>query len=681
MLLGASIWPAVVMAQAGPQPTTQRGLQTAGKAAALTLPLTELGYPSTTRLNGAQAEAAFAIPVDPAVRPRQLSFTVTGSPNVIGGYLEVVVDGQTLATLPHQAEAQRHQVKLPATPSTSGADQLTIFIRAINEEADTQVCDPESVTWQELSQLEVEFTVTNSAPDSIRQFWTPALRQLRLEFADRPSYAMLQAATQVVSFAQRNNLGQVVEVTTQPTLSATPDYGPGRRTVQLVTAAEPSIRLQTTADGQATALVIAGPDQQLPALIQNTLSGLQKEALLTTSVTELPPAVELPTDRVNRLSLAELGFTPPTTSGTNSFSRQLTISQASFRQPWQAAQLEITGQHSALAAANVATLNLLWNNELVASQNLAADGDTTFRLRAELQPAQLRRDNQLTIRVEYSGQQGQCRDLHPLTLTIDPTGSSLSVQTLQEYQPLFDRYPQVIFPASSLVVDAGEWGDVTAALQLVALLQRLTNQPLPLTPVSWDELALRRQPLIAVTADDRRLAQLGLTQTISQYRSNALLSGRYAMLHAFTYQQYPAVLLLSSQWPEGNQALLLQLRQLSGWYSLNQDMFLLSQSGQYAQFNVPDASPEPYLYAGVAQTGFQPTPQNRPLWIGALIILSLVTPISIALVVIKHRWVQRRRAQSQQLSSSAGVVATAPAAPEAPPAPLAPIRPHRRKER
>jgi hypothetical protein len=417
------------------------------------------------------------------------------------------------------------------------------------------------------------------------------------------SGAQLQAAARLTAFATQQARGNDIRVQTVPELEQLTEASPSDQIFQRVVVltqsdqVEPA-QLAVQSAGAIRYLEITASDTEMIRAVQ-----------AVTSVADLLPPEESTTlnelgtipDSEPARSIGDLSAIPERMMGTGTMNTSFLVSQSALGGSVESFDLTVIGKHSPIEDQNRATVQIYANNQLLNSQQLGKSGE--FSIPVTVDQEVLQRDNQITVEVLYTAPDGKCiYDEQPLVVDIDPS-SPIDPQIGPSLNPGFQTMPQALFPQFSLVVANRSNQQQTAALQLIAMLQRLS--PLPLQPqvLSLDAAVEADQPIVAVISDSSQAEQLNppfdLTRyTITNQDGQTLASFQvdtpYTAMQAYedpNHQMRPSILLSSTATATNQAAMLEQLTELpnDGWYSLTGDLYLQTVDGRVINEQIQDA--------------------------------------------------------------------------------------------
>ncbi len=591
-----------------------------------TLTLEELGYPAALQLSGNLAEAVITLPVPRGWQPRVLEGEVAISPFLERGLLFVEQQDRLLASLPLPPETPRLQVNLTQARVQQGL--LVLRLRTVLD-PDNPDCAAPLTRWVTLKNLRVRFSGRARPPETLAEFWPPDLRTLVLQVPGRLSPGLSTAALRLVTHAALQTRGHPLQVRILPLgepLAQAP--GPFTRVVRLKTGLEAQLALEPLSPNDAwPALLIQGPEVQIPALVDQVLAQWQPllpMARVTVEGLTLPQRAQRLT-----LTLASLNYQELRMQGAGILESRIVFRQADFGQPIAAVAVRLRGYTTPLPAGGTATLTLLFNGGLVYAQPLDQGGP--LDLRVNLPEALLRRDNTLTLRVLYTPPGGQCRvGVHDIIVDINPEASYLQATPGASLDPGFGRFPQSLLPTFQVSLEDPSLTSLEQAARLLAALQRLSpNQPLRPHVVPWQEGLQSQRPLLALAASAQGVRDLQpplepVPFRLVDYQGQELLrlepDQGFAVLQAFEHRGRDVLLLAYWQNPALVDRLLAYLDTPEGWYQLSGDVWLLAEQAEPVSFRLRESGVQAIP---LEDRGWTLPPSWRP-WLALGLVLLLL---------------------------------------------------------
>ena len=206
------------------------------------------------------------------------------------------------------------------------------------------------------------------------------------------------------------------------------------------------------------------------------------------------------------VSLADLGRSRVSLGGYGTSTADLGIAQSAFGRSVASARLHLVGTHSVLPKDAAATLEVRWNDYLVAAVDLSTTRDV-FTIDADIPASVLQSDNGVQLALHAVPAGGRCeRDLAALPFTVDLDGRRSTVTAAPGTGETvgFQRFPQVLsgtLPIGLRGNGAERSANAVRAASIVAALARAARSPLDVRVVDADTLIEGGQSGIVVGAD------------------------------------------------------------------------------------------------------------------------------------------------------------------------------------
>jgi hypothetical protein len=295
-----------------------------------------------------------------------------------------------------------------------------------------------------------------------------------------------------------------------------------------------------------------------------------------------------------RRTLADMGYSelPPLTTEQNEV--RLSIAQADWGRPIGAMKLSIRGSAASQSPGSWALLLLINGSP---SYSWPLDRDGAFELEVDLSASQLRRDNNITLRLVPAPQLWTPEDQLGRAVIYVDTTSTLSAQSGQTLQPGFQRFPQTLFPEFQVAGATTTIANLQGAAQMVATLQRASRIPLRPTAVPWSVAVTGTEPLLALAGTTDRFRELAPPVSPEPFR----LVGRdgtdiltveegvgFSLLQAYSLRGRDLLLLGSREDPDGMAHLPRQIAVDGGWRQLSGDNWLLPEDGMPLSIPIHD---------------------------------------------------------------------------------------------
>lgn len=441
--------------------------------------------------------STFSFIVPQGMTPTTLNATIELPVNLQSGAITATQDGRTLSrmALPLKDQAQL-VIPLTGIKATDNWASVTLTVTAVPVN-DTYCWDPQSPI--RLVNSSISFSGNETPPTTVASFLPPTLRKLTIAVPSRPSQAESEAAIQLAA-AMTTRFGWM---NTDIGVAA---LGDGATTLPAMGADERQIVVKEGPDkekglflqptGALPALLITGPGKELTnqtrMLTDMSLPfALSTKAVAGPLVTEQKPVADTTTlDKLKLGVLSAEALRPEV---------NIKIDQSAFAQPIAGLRVHILGSHTPLARD--------FNGELTASV-----GDTmvgrwpvneagTIDHWVDIPDVAVQRTTILKVRLQTTGDPGQCNDYLNIVLRIDDDTEVQALRASPPVPPGFRALPQALLPRVQIGLGSNVMADTVRAAQIVVGLQRNSTMPLITTVSSLKEAIGSRDPAILISAD------------------------------------------------------------------------------------------------------------------------------------------------------------------------------------
>lgn len=477
---------------------------------------TRVGYARTMTANPGAAPATMELRVPAGTTPVSLQATLTGP----AGRTAAILVGDRVALPQAEIPANgRYTARVPLTAADlTGAGVVAVSLRQRVSDP-TQVCGVEDGPVQ-LSAPSLVLAGQEKAPTTLAVFFPPVTPRIHVVVPARAPDDVLAAALAAVGALSRRYPTSDVRLGTAAPRSG----GIGERTVIVNHANGAATTTVLPAAGVPT-LVVSGNGEELRQATSALDSvgvaladGATSRGLSSYRVSAAPALTQ---------TLAQFGAERLSLGGYGTSSGYLGISQSSFGRPVSAIALHLEGTHSAIPKDAAATLEVRWNDLLVASTDLSTTRDR-FTVEATVPEAAIQAENGLRLTVHAVPVGGRCeRDYQGIGFSVDIDGSSSTVTAQAGAGALtgFPRFPQTLggaLPVAARGTGDGKVANTVRAASVVGALQRASRTPLDVSLVDPDEFVAGARSGLLVGATERDSNVLGAPLRLSGMR---LLSG------------------------------------------------------------------------------------------------------------------------------------------------------------
>ncbi len=457
-----------VLAGAGDPPRDLPPVVASRDTASLaSLTFADIGRRDGVTMIGAHDEFDLAIPVNQGMTPSRLTLHLISTPRTPDATMvvrqgnrilaqRVVGDTSSRVTLPlEQVQVERGRAVVTVALYIPGQDACSapIFYR-------TAVA-PDS---------RVEYVGAAGITGGINGFFQPWLRRVIFYLPDDPSLDASQAALDAAAFVARRYRG----MTTKFEIRALPEGTipePGSDERAIVWSPGQASAVIRTEQGRGTVLTI-GTRQDSRQLFSLT----EGAAMVPTGAfTGVSARLDLEGSGVMLATLDDIGVGSQTTRGGTGATAVIPFSIADFGRMTVPSSFRLIARHTALAADGAGTVAVLLNGNLIWSREIIDDStDATISLPGRM----LRRDNRLDVQYILQPREGECRFGASLfTATVDG-GSAFITVPGSPMAPSFDRFPAVMAPAFSVLLEPRDRYRVELAAKAVGAMQQTTRTPL-----------------------------------------------------------------------------------------------------------------------------------------------------------------------------------------------------------
>ncbi|MGE2728554.1 hypothetical protein ACQI4F_03680 [Mycolicibacterium vaccae] len=481
----------LVLPTAGGQP-----VETSGLATDPTLPLSQLGSRPNLAFYGAQGTEMLVLPVSPGLAPVALNAVTQLPVNVRSATLTIMQDDRTIGRVDVTSN-EPAPITVPLTGVVVEDNAVSLMLRTYLLSADGYCLDPSNPL--RLSDVSVSYAGVERPPTTVADFLPPVLRGLSIFVGDDPSSAEASAAVRLATAVAAQYGPQNPEITVRPladgqTLPAEPS-GPLQRQIVIREEPDAGVRLANPEIPGVPPLLITGPPEQLANQSRLLSSDVRQLALASKAV--VGPLDSTPQLPPNETTLRRLG--QPGVNAT-ALSPQVNISldQTRLGRSVRGVRLHLRGDHTPLPDNIGGQVVVSVAGETI--DRWPADPSGVVDRWVQIPDEKLQRYTNLGVRLNISGDIGQCAQFEPLTLTID--GDSPVISSLAQ-PPLpggLQSLPQALMPRTTVGIGAG-FDDTRRAVALMVGLQRLSALPIDPVLTSVDEAIDSPGPAVVISAD------------------------------------------------------------------------------------------------------------------------------------------------------------------------------------
>lgn len=528
-------------------------------------------FPYTLSVQGGYGSAEVVVPVPEGTAPIRLRGTIDSSYSTPGD-LVITVNGRRAASVPAVGGGPL-TVDLAASDVVDGG--ITIGLRA--------ALQPHQDCWQDdqavatLTDPVLRLDADPPAPTTIAEFLAAGSPAYVIAVPSQPTPAEQQAGLDAV-LALRHLFPDQTSVTLVTTDDPQPT-SPRSRTL-VVTENGTGGNSLAVQDGR---LLVSGDAAGLPAAAIS-LADPNTGLLDLASVTDLPgtAAYDPVTDTA---SFARLGISDLAVSGIGRVAQTVPLAQAWFGAPVKQLIVDLQATATPVLAGQQGRVNVLWNDELIASQTLTTD--SRVGLRFTVSALQLRNVNDLTLELQYQPAGGDCRTVPlPGKVEVDVDNSTITPTFGASVGPGFQRFPQ----SFGAEIPVAVVGSVTQALPNIAsLLAAATASSPQQYVVTLADVADLPDGGVAAGVTAEQADAFGAPLPSDTHEFAAGQSGDYAALQAFQSGQRDLIVL--SDQPAEPAQILATWPTAAGWSTLTGQVYVTS-GGLPEAFETPSTAPD-----------------------------------------------------------------------------------------
>lgn len=579
------------------------GVSTAGPALGA---ITPTNASATASNNSSQTTQ---VRVAPGLTPRSIRGRINAPESLTGdiprqGTVTVTAGGQRVYSGP--AREANFNTRLTTARVANGVLPVTLTYSVPSLRDDFCAANDQQIS---LDRVRVNFGGTQAAPTSVANFLPPGVNAVNVLLPANPSTDLISAGLSAVGAATYKLESNAQVRMSLGTLDPRITRVPGARVIALTEGANP-VATSITSNAELPQLNLSGSGVEL-AQAASALGGAQLPiagAARTQGLSqEIQPTIDL------TQSFKSLGADNPNLSGWGTQSLFVGVDQSSFGAGISDVNVRLVGTHTAIPANVTSTLNVYWNDNLIASEVL--DATTDLDIRASVPNINVQPQNGLRITLTSVPNNGDCSGssrLIPMNLSLDSDLSQVVTTRGQTIPSGFERFPQAF--GGNLPVAFGEGTSTQqAAVQaslLVASLQRVNQRQLAVKVVPLSEVVGTSTSALVVGADSTTSNDLSSPLRLEEFRSLASsnlefgvgIDIAYAALQAFATGNRNLIMLGSWAPNESvanpSQQLEMSLAEMvysqgQGWNSLGTDILLAQPNQAPVQIDSNTVIPQP----------------------------------------------------------------------------------------
>lgn len=566
-----------------------------------------IGYPGSVSALAGGTSTALELAVPRGTTPVRVEAVISGSPGSVANLLVGGRVGVRTVTVPASGQVSVRTTVQPGditTNATAGTGTNAIPLRLQQQDRADAVCSTRSTTLQ-LASARLVVSGAEAPPTTLASFFPQAPGRVTVVLpAVAPDAVTAAGLAAVAGLSTRYPQATVTLTTRQPAPTQRGEIGDR---VVLIAAGSGAAAAQVLPATTIPTLALTGGAQEL----RRAASALGSPAVtLAAAAVGRQLADERPaTSGALTVSLADLGRSRLSLGGYGTSTTDLGVSQSVFGRSVASARLHLVGTHSVLPKDAAVTLEVRWNDYLVAAVDLSTTRDV-FTVDADVPASVLQSDNGVQLALHAVPAGGRCeRDLAALPFTVDIDGRRSTVTAAPGTGETvgFQRFPQVLSGTLPIGVRGTGEARTTNAVRaagIVAALARAARTPLDVRVVDADTLLEGGQSGIVVGAGGEDSNRVNAPLRLFGVR---LLSTGTATQTVGTDTPYAALqvahspqrdLLLLGGWDSGtgqSGPLLDRLAARIGagaWSSLSGDIYLANPGGQDLTLTARDIYPQ-----------------------------------------------------------------------------------------
>jgi hypothetical protein len=598
------------------------------------IPLEAMGY-DQLRLNGQLAQREIFLPVAPGMKTIALTANVVHSLDIQSGYLEVYNNDSLLTQF--DLENLPETLTIPLENAAVRDNQLPLRFVARLRSADDICSTSYTGAWLDLTAPALVLEGENSAPTTVADFMPPLLTRLTIVVSSEPTAAEAEAALQLSAAATQRYAGQKPAITVTASDELTLNQAsPFERVIVIRESADSAdIALQ---QGDTPYLLLSGTAddlrRQADFLAVNDTVGIAPEV----SVVNITRPEQLDGEQISfeALQLNNLQVT-----GQGSLEVPLNFSQIDLGGSVQSADVRLTGSYTPVGGGNQGTLSILLNNTLLKA--IALNNSGQFDLYVTLPASELRRDNTLIARFDYTPEEGQCRfGANSFTGQVN-SASFFRVTRGSGSLTGFARFPQNSANGLTVALEPLNRDTLISAANLVMSLQKTSRVLLQPQIKPWADALQDANTALLLTNDAEQVNSLNPVMALEPLRVTdrdgdtlleVNLDAGFAALQAFN-QNGRDVLVAASRddAPSLTNLTTLLLNDPQGWYALQGDVYLQAGDSAPAMLALQRSELQTQPITAPAESWFM---QYR------IVIFAALVALVIAFVVVVYPRVVRR---------------------------------------
>lgn len=552
--------------------------------------------------------ATMSIPVAAGLKPQSISGQiaapeVTSGTELRPGTVSITAGGQPVYNGPARAATFSRALNNPAI--TQGRLEVSVTYNVPTDRNNFCATDSQQIR---ISDVRINLVGNQAPPTTVAGFLPPGTNAVNVLIPENPTPDVLQAGLAAVGAATF-----ALEPSAQVRLSlGTPDKRiiavPGARIISLTEGANPVTTSIGTNNG-VPQLSISGSGDELA----DAASALGGSNVPLAGAADTQGLSQISQNDANlTLSFTDLGAKNPTLTGWGNQTLFVGADQSAFGGAISDATVRVVGTHSAIPPGATATLNVYWNDSVIASTVL--DSDPGVDISAQVPNSYMQTQNGLTVVMTTVPAGGNCTGSQrfvPIKLSLDSQQSQVSAKRGQTLSAGFQRFPQAFGDTLPVAFAEGAPINETAVQAgfLVAALQRANEGQLLVEVMPLNDVVSSSATALIVGANEVTSNDLRAPLRLTEFRSVSSpslefqvgLGIPYAALEAFATGNRNLIM-LGSWAPDDAQVARAQQTatelaesvyvQPGGWGSLGGDILLAQPGSEAVQLDSNSVVPQ-----------------------------------------------------------------------------------------
>ncbi|MCB0914142.1 MAG: hypothetical protein KDC23_00355 [Actinobacteria bacterium] len=608
---------------------------------------------------GATGTDSTSVPVLPGLVPVSLRTKLEGGSRSLSAAGNYTLEAGGNTAIVDSREAADITIPLDEASVVDGAIPVTLTARFLDDLGCADVDISEGVVAR-VNEAIITYSGAPENPTTPADFFSAAVRTITLVTADDQvsftSPAVLQAAASLATEFPR----------AQISTGQGADAGPYARIVEFIPDAGP-VQVTVDAVGATPRMVLRGDAASLvpaAAALGSTDLALatdpQSSALSQTGATGTALS----------LRWSDVGGQAPVLEGLGTVSQAVTLAQTRFGGPISELEVKVSGTYIPVPTNAGATVSLLINDRLVASERLG-DG-YTYTLQGTVTPEDMTRNTQVKVELDSAPIGGDCRAaIWVPRVDIDANASTFTAKPGQTLPPGFERFPQVLRGELPVAFAKGpNPADLSNAVDLVASVSRLEVNAPAVSVVSVEEFDSSSQSALLINAGPQESTSLGAPLPFDPKRSPVTSDPSFSVTVERPFAAFEAFensgrdLLMLGAFPADDVPLAASLQTdlatavapaPDGWFGLTGDVMFIGDTPRTGPDGTVEAT---FLSVNTPPVGEAVQVESEDsgvqtwLWVASLLVLLLA--VVVLVLWLLSRGAKRNGDSAEQVDAPGG---------------------------